>query len=106
MGHTFSLFFIVLFLIFTLLLQTVSHLKVLLHILVGGILGGLFLDDGNNGSRTVSNLGYLFICVVYLSYTTLLPAVIRCKFWLMGLNFTNLGWLFVAVYKLMNQFKH
>ncbi|XP_023702631.1 ATP-binding cassette sub-family G member 1 isoform X2 [Cryptotermes secundus] len=56
---------------------TVSHLKVLLHIFVGGLLGALFLDSGNNGSKTISNLGYLFCCVVYLSYTTMLPAVIR-----------------------------
>ncbi|XP_021939664.1 ATP-binding cassette sub-family G member 1 isoform X4 [Zootermopsis nevadensis] len=56
---------------------TMSHLKVLLHILVGGLLGALFLDGGNNGSRTISNLGYLFCCVVYLSYTTMLPTIIR-----------------------------
>lgn len=56
---------------------TISHLKVLLHIFVGGVLGALFLDSGNNGSKTISNLGYLFCCVVYLSYTTMLPTVIR-----------------------------
>jgi ATP-binding cassette subfamily G (WHITE) protein 1 len=60
--------------------QSVSHLKVLLHVLVGGLLGAFFLDGGNNGSKTINNLGYFFICIVYLSYTTMLPAVIRCKF--------------------------
>jgi len=61
--------------------QSVAHLKVLLHILVGGIIGVFFVDSGNNGSKTINNLSYLFICIVYLSYTTMIPAVMRCKFW-------------------------
>jgi hypothetical protein len=60
--------------------QSVSHLKVLLHIIVGGLIGVFYIDSGNDGSKTVSNLSYLFICIVYLSYTTMLPAVLRCKF--------------------------
>ena len=59
--------------------QSVSHLKVFLHILVGGVIGVFFIDSGNDGSKTMSNLSYLFICIVYLSYTTLMPAVMRCK---------------------------
>jgi hypothetical protein len=92
--------------------QTISHLKVLLHILVGGVLGAIFLDSGNNGSKTISNLGYLFCCVVYLSYTTMLPAVIRCEFyyficWFVGIKLTNLHWWFVASMKiLINSYMH
>jgi hypothetical protein len=59
--------------------QSVSHLKILLHIFIGGLLGVFFIDSGNNGSKTISNLSYLFVCIVYLNYTTMMPAVIRCK---------------------------
>jgi hypothetical protein len=59
--------------------QSVSHLKVLLHVVVGGLLGLFFIDSGNDGSKTVNNLSYLFTCIVYLSYTTMLPAALRCK---------------------------
>jgi hypothetical protein len=59
--------------------QTLAHLKVLMHILLGGLVGLLFTDSGNNGSKTVNNLGYLFICVAYISYTTMIPAAVRCK---------------------------
>lgn len=105
-------FFNVVFTLFSLsMLQTISHLKVLLHIFVGGVLGALFLDSGNNGSKTVSNLGYLFCCVVYLSYTTMLPAVIRCEFWLLcvfiyGFKVDWFALVICGFYKNMNKFKH
>jgi hypothetical protein len=59
--------------------QGVSYIKVFLHIFLGGLLGLFFTDSGNDGSKTTNNLGYLFTSVVYLSYTTLMPAVMRCK---------------------------
>jgi hypothetical protein len=59
--------------------QTVFYLKVLLHILIGGLIGMLFTDSGNNGSKTINNLSYLFVCVVYISYTSMIPAAVRCK---------------------------
>ncbi|XP_028172051.1 dnaJ homolog subfamily C member 10-like [Ostrinia furnacalis] len=56
---------------------TVTHLKVLLHIVIGVILGLLFEQAGNDGSKTISNLGYLIVSVAYLCYTSLMPAVLK-----------------------------
>ncbi|GBP69634.1 ATP-binding cassette sub-family G member 4 [Eumeta japonica] len=56
---------------------TVTHLKVLLHFLVGIILGLLYKSAGNDGSKVISNIGYLMVSLVYLSYTSLMPAVLR-----------------------------
>ncbi|CAG9785456.1 unnamed protein product [Diatraea saccharalis] len=56
---------------------TVTHLKVLLHIFIGVMLGLLFEKAGNDGSKTISNLGYLIVSIAYLCYTSLMPAVLR-----------------------------
>jgi ABC-type branched-subunit amino acid transport system ATPase component len=56
---------------------SVAYLKVIVHILVGGLIGLFFRSNGNNGSKTINNLSYLFLSIVYLSYTTLTPAVMR-----------------------------
>ncbi|XP_053612319.1 uncharacterized protein LOC128676307 [Plodia interpunctella] len=56
---------------------TVTHLKVLLHIVIGVILGLLFEQAGSDGSKSVSNLGYFLVSIVYLCYTSLMPAVLR-----------------------------
>lgn len=87
-NNMFTLFSAVMF-------QGVSYIKVFLHIFLGGLLGLFFTDSGNDGSKTTNNLGYLFTSVVYLSYTTLMPAVMRCKHWffccrLMGFKLVSL----------------
>lgn len=56
---------------------TVTHLKLILHFLVGVLLGLLFLDAGDDGSKTISNVGYLLVSAVYLCYTSMMPAVLR-----------------------------
>lgn len=56
---------------------TVTHLKLLLHVLIGVLLGLLFQRAGNDASKTVSNLGFLIISCAYLCYTSLMPAVLR-----------------------------
>ncbi|XP_061704120.1 ATP-binding cassette sub-family G member 1 isoform X1 [Cydia pomonella] len=56
---------------------TVTHLKVLLHIVVGVLLGLLFDGSGNDGAKTFSNLGYLMISIVYLMYTSLMPGILK-----------------------------
>ncbi|XP_068632407.1 ATP-binding cassette sub-family G member 1-like [Battus philenor] len=56
---------------------TVTHLKVLLHILIGVLLGLLYEQAGSDGSKTVSNLGYLLVSSAYLCYTSMMPAVLK-----------------------------
>ncbi|KAI5639924.1 ABC-2 type transporter domain-containing protein [Phthorimaea operculella] len=56
---------------------TVTHLRVLLHIVVGVLIGLFYEKAGSDGSKTINNIGYLIICAVYLTYTSLMPAVLR-----------------------------
>lgn len=56
---------------------TVTHMKVLLHFLVGVLLGLNFYNAGSDGSMTLNNVGYLLITSVYLCYTSMMPAVLR-----------------------------
>ncbi|XP_022128677.2 dnaJ homolog subfamily C member 10 [Pieris rapae] len=56
---------------------TVTHLKVILHLFLGIILGLVFDNAGNDGSKTFSNLGFLLISTTYLCYTSVMPAVLR-----------------------------
>ncbi|XP_012285822.1 ATP-binding cassette sub-family G member 1 [Orussus abietinus] len=56
---------------------TVTHLKLILHFLVGLLLGLLYVGTGSDGSKTVNNMGYLLVSVVYLCYTSMMPAILR-----------------------------
>jgi ATP-binding cassette subfamily G (WHITE) protein 1 len=56
---------------------TISHLKMVLHFLVGIVLGLNYYRSGNDGSKTISNVGFFIISTVYLAYTSLMPAVLK-----------------------------
>ncbi|XP_971735.2 ATP-binding cassette sub-family G member 1 [Tribolium castaneum] len=56
---------------------TISHLKILLHFLVGIVLGLNYYQSGNDGSKTISNVGFFIVSSVYLTYTSLMPAVLK-----------------------------
>ncbi|XP_049867946.1 dnaJ homolog subfamily C member 10-like [Pectinophora gossypiella] len=56
---------------------TVTHLKVVLHIVIGVLLGLFYEKAGNDGSKTINNMGFLIISAAYLCYTSLMPAVLR-----------------------------
>ncbi|XP_011312172.1 ATP-binding cassette sub-family G member 1 [Fopius arisanus] len=56
---------------------TVTHLKLILHFLVGILLGLFYADAGANGSKTINNCGFLLVTVIYLCYTSMMPAVLR-----------------------------
>lgn len=56
---------------------TVTHLKLVLHFLVAVLLGLMFTDAGRDGSKTISNVGFFLCCIVYLAYTSMMPAVLK-----------------------------
>ncbi|XP_003427452.1 ATP-binding cassette sub-family G member 1 [Nasonia vitripennis] len=56
---------------------TVTHLKLALHILVGVLLGLLYVDAGANGHKTISNVCFMLVNSVYICYTSLMPAVLK-----------------------------
>lgn len=58
---------------------TVTHLKLVLHILCATLIGLLYGDSGSNASKSIENVGFLLIGVAYLWYTTVMPGVLKCK---------------------------
>ncbi|XP_003702926.2 ATP-binding cassette subfamily G member 4 [Megachile rotundata] len=56
---------------------TAVHLKIVIHLLMGIFLGLLFTDTGENGSKTISNVGLFLVNLVYLNYTCMMPTVFR-----------------------------
>ncbi|XP_026500691.2 dnaJ homolog subfamily C member 10-like [Vanessa tameamea] len=56
---------------------TVTHLKILLHIALGILMGIFYQYMGNDASKTFSNLGYLIISASYLCYTSMMPGVLK-----------------------------
>lgn len=56
---------------------TVTHLKLALHFLVGILLGLLYVDAGADGSKSLNNIGFLLVTIVYLCYTSVMPAVLK-----------------------------
>ncbi|KAG7210047.1 hypothetical protein KM043_011621 [Ampulex compressa] len=56
---------------------TVTHLKVAAHFLVGMILGLLYVNAGEDGSKTLNNVGFFLVTTIYLCYTSMMPAVLK-----------------------------
>ncbi|CAK9833592.1 ATP-binding cassette subfamily G member 4 [Anthophora retusa] len=56
---------------------TVTHLKFVLHLLMGVLLGLLFSDAGQDGSKSISNVEFFLVSSVYLCYTSMMPAVLK-----------------------------
>ncbi|XP_060531306.1 ATP-binding cassette subfamily G member 4-like [Cylas formicarius] len=56
---------------------TVSKLKILLHFLVGIFLGLNFQKCGYDASKVITNVSFFMCSVVYVSYTALMPSVLR-----------------------------
>ncbi|XP_058792006.1 ATP-binding cassette sub-family G member 1-like [Phymastichus coffea] len=53
------------------------YLKISLHIFLGFIIGGLFLDIGNDGSKTLFNFGFCFTCLIVFLYIPMLPVLLH-----------------------------
>ncbi|KZC09021.1 PREDICTED: ATP-binding cassette sub-family G member 1-like [Dufourea novaeangliae] len=53
------------------------YLKIGLHIFLGFMVGGLFLNVGNDGSKTLFNFGFCFACLIVLLYVPMLPVLMH-----------------------------
>ncbi|KOB75819.1 ATP-binding cassette transporter subfamily G, partial [Operophtera brumata] len=50
---------------------TLMYLRLFAHILVGFLIGALYYDIGNDGSKVLSNLGFLFFNMLFLIWYSL-----------------------------------
>ncbi|CAB3368406.1 Hypothetical predicted protein [Cloeon dipterum] len=55
---------------------TLMYLRLFAHILVGFLIGALYYDIGNEGSKVLSNLGFLFFNMLFLMYTSMTVTIL------------------------------
>ncbi|XP_053980636.1 ATP-binding cassette sub-family G member 1-like [Hylaeus volcanicus] len=53
------------------------YLKIGLHVFLGFIIGALFLNVGNDGSKTLFNFGFCFACLILFLYVPMLPVLLH-----------------------------
>ncbi|TMW51269.1 hypothetical protein DOY81_003655 [Sarcophaga bullata] len=56
---------------------TLTHLKLLTHILCAILIGLFFGDSGSNANKQFSNFGSFLVHTLYLWYTTIMPGILR-----------------------------
>ncbi|XP_061388837.1 ATP-binding cassette sub-family G member 1-like [Musca vetustissima] len=56
---------------------SLTHIKLLMHILCAIMIGLLFGDSGSNADKQLSNFGSYLVHTLYLWYTTIMPSVLR-----------------------------
>ncbi|XP_013112641.1 ATP-binding cassette sub-family G member 1 [Stomoxys calcitrans] len=56
---------------------SLTHIKLLMHILCAILIGLLFGDSGSNADKQLSNFGSFLVHSLYLWYTTIMPGVLR-----------------------------
>lgn len=61
------------------------YLRFFAHILVAFLIGTLYYDIGNDGSKVLSNLGFLFFNMLFLMYTSMTITILSCKLLLLFL---------------------
>ncbi|XP_066251768.1 ATP-binding cassette subfamily G member 4-like [Euwallacea similis] len=52
-------------------------LRTILHILVGCLMGTLYLGMGKDGSKTVFNFGLYFTCLIFFMYIPMMPVLLQ-----------------------------
>nr|AIN44110.1 ATP-binding cassette sub-family G member 1-like protein [Laodelphax striatellus] len=51
-------------------------LKLAMHIFIGLIIGGMFFQIGNDGSKTIFNFGFCFVTIIIFLYIPMMPALL------------------------------
>ncbi|XP_075225271.1 ATP-binding cassette sub-family G member 4-like isoform X2 [Lycorma delicatula] len=51
-------------------------LKLVMHIFMGLIIGGMFFRMGNDGSKTIFNFGFCFVTIIIFLYIPMMPALL------------------------------
>ncbi|XP_032666036.1 ATP-binding cassette sub-family G member 1 isoform X2 [Odontomachus brunneus] len=53
------------------------YLKMYLHVFLGIVIGGIFWNMGNDGSKALFNFGFCFACIIVFLYVPMLPILLK-----------------------------
>lgn len=62
------------------ILQTLTHLRIAVNVLVGIMLGCVFMRSGADGSRVLDNYNLLFSILIHHMMTTMMLTIVTCKY--------------------------
>lgn len=60
--------------------QTLTHLRIFVNIAIAVMLGFLFIEAGNEGSRVLDNYNLLFAILMHHKMTTMMLTVLTCEY--------------------------
>lgn len=60
--------------------QFLMNMRLSMHLLVGFLIGGLYLNIGDEASNVMDNFGLIFYSVVFLMFTSLLSMIVTCEY--------------------------
>lgn len=60
--------------------QTLTHMRLVSHVVVGAIIGMIYYGIGNDASKIMSNTGCLFFTTLFTMFTAMMPTITTCKF--------------------------
>ncbi|CAG9766971.1 unnamed protein product [Ceutorhynchus assimilis] len=52
-------------------------LRTVLHILIGCLVGALYIGMGKDGSKTIFNFGFYFTCIIFFMYIPMMPVLLQ-----------------------------
>lgn len=61
--------------------QTLTHLRLCSHTVVGLLIGFLYYDIGTDAAKVMSNAGCIFFTVMFTMFTAMMPTILTCKFY-------------------------
>lgn len=56
--------------------KQLMHLRLLAHVIVGTIIGMIYYDIGNEGSKVLDNLGCTFFTMLFTMFTGMMPTIL------------------------------
>lgn len=64
---------------FFVMMQTLTHMRLMVNILTGLMLGSLWLQAGDKGDRVLDNYNLLFSILIHHVMSTMMLAILTCE---------------------------